>query len=184
MTMNRVCALTGAEFPLFAFSHCRDVVAAVSKAGGFGVLGATRFTPEQLEEELDWIDAHVDGAPYGVDVLVPEVVDPAVRTLADNRSRAQAIDPAYQGFVNSVLGDYGIAPEPELKILPERMGITPENGLALMEVAFRHPIRLIANALGIAPAAMIAEGKRRGVPVAALVGARAMTCPCWRRAGS
>ena len=53
MTMNRVCALTGAEFPLFAFSHCRDVVAAVSKAGGFGVLGATRFTPEQLEEELD-----------------------------------------------------------------------------------------------------------------------------------
>ena len=172
MTMNRVCALTGAEFPLFAFSHCRDVVAAVSKAGGFGVLGATRFTPEQLEEELDWIDAHVDGAPYGVDVLVPEVVDPAVRTLADNRSRAQAIDPAYQGFVNSVLGDYGIAPEPELKILPERMGITPENGLALMEVAFRHPIRLIANALGIAPAAMIAEGKRRGVPVAALVGAK------------
>ena len=173
MTMNRVCALTGAEFPLFAFSHCRDVVAAVSKAGGFGVLGATRFTPEQLEEELDWIDAHVDGAPYGVDVLVPEVVDPAVRTLADNRSRAQAIDPAYQGFVNSVLGDYGIAPEPELQILPERMGITPENGLALMEVAFRHPIRLIANALGIAPAAMIAEGKRRGVPVAALVGAKA-----------
>ena len=172
MTMNRVCALTGAEFPLFAFSHCRDVVVAVSKAGGFGVLGATRFTPEQLEEELDWIDAHVDGAPYGVDVLVPEVVDPAVRTLADNRSRAQAIDPAYQGFVNSVLGDYGIAPEPELKILPERMGITPENGLALMEVAFRHPIRLIANALGIAPGAMIAEGKRRGVPVAALVGAK------------
>ena len=70
MTMNRVCALTGAEFPLFAFSHCRDVVAAVSKAGGFGVLGATRFTPEQLKEELDWIDAHVDGAPYGVDVLI------------------------------------------------------------------------------------------------------------------
>ncbi|MBX7501036.1 nitronate monooxygenase family protein [Qipengyuania sp. YG27] len=172
MPMNRVCEMTGAEFPLFAFSHCRDVVAAVSKAGGFGVLGATRFTPEQLEEELAWIDAHVDGAPYGVDVLVPEVIDPRVRELSDNKSRAAAIDPAYQGFVNSVLGQYGIAPEPEMPILKERMGITPENGLALMEVAFRHPIRLIANALGIAPAAMIAEGKRRGVPVAALVGAK------------
>ena len=47
--MNRVCEMTGAEFPLFAFSHCRDVVAAVSKAGGFGVFGATRFSPDQLE---------------------------------------------------------------------------------------------------------------------------------------
>ncbi|MBX7494382.1 nitronate monooxygenase [Qipengyuania sp. 6B39] len=172
MPMNRVCEMTGAEFPLFAFSHCRDVVAAVSKAGGFGVLGATRFSPDQLEEELAWIDSHVDGAPYGVDVLVPEVIDPRVRELGDNRSRAAAIDPAYQGFVNEVLGHYGIAPEPEMPILRERMGITPENGLALMEVAFRHPIRLIANALGIAPSAMIEEGKKRGVPVAALVGAK------------
>ena len=172
MPMNRICELTGAEFPLFAFSHCRDVVAAVSKAGGLGVLGATRFSPEQLEEELSWIDSHVDGAPYGVDVLVPEVIDPRVSELSDNKSRAAAIDPAYQGFVNSVLGQYGIAPEAEMPILRERMGITPENGLALMEVAFRHPIRLIANALGIAPTAMIKEGKQRGVPVAALVGAK------------
>lgn len=172
MSMNRLCALTGAEFPLFAFSHCRDVVAAVSRAGGFGVLGATRFTPEQLEEELAWIDAHVDGAPYGVDVLVPEVVDPRVRELADNRSRAKAIDPSYQGFVNSVLGAHDIVPESQMPIVAERMGITPENGLALMEVAFRHPIRLIANALGVAPASMITEGRKRGVPVAALVGAK------------
>ena len=172
MPMNRVCELTGADFPLFAFSHCRDVVAAVSKAGGFGVLGATRFSPDQLEEELAWIDAHVEGAPYGVDVLVPEVIDPRVRDLSDNKSRAAAIDPSYQGFVNRVLGEFGIAPEPEMPILRERMGITPENGLALMEVAFRHPIRLIANALGIAPPTMIEEGKRRGVPVAALVGAK------------
>ena len=171
MPMNRLCAMTGAKFPLFAFSHCRDVVAAVSKAGGFGVFGATRFTPEQLEEELAWIDAHVGGAPYGVDVLVPEVIDPRVAALADNASRAAAIDPAYQDYANEILGGANIAPE-ELRILPERMGITPENGLALMEVAFRHPIRLIANALGIAPAAMIAEGKARGVPVAALVGAK------------
>ena len=172
MAMNRVCELTGAEFPLFAFSHCRDVVAAVSRAGGFGVLGATRFTPEQLEEELAWIDAHVDGAPYGVDVLVPEVIDPSVTALSDNLMRAAAIDPAYQGFTNDLLARYGIAPEPEMPILKERMGITPENGLALMEVAFRHPIKLIANALGIAPAAMITRGKELGVPVAALVGAK------------
>jgi NAD(P)H-dependent flavin oxidoreductase YrpB (nitropropane dioxygenase family) len=169
---NAVCRLTGAEFPLFAFSHCRDVVAAVSKAGGFGVLGATRFSPEQLEEELAWIDAHVDGAPYGVDVLVPEVIDPRVTGLADNAARAAAIGEEHKRFAADLLARHGVETPPDQPVLRERMGITPENGLALMEVAFRHPIRLIANALGIAPPQMIAEGKRRGVPVAALVGAK------------
>lgn len=169
---NAVCRMTGCEFPLFAFSHCRDVVAAVSKAGGFGVLGATRFSPDQLEEELAWIDAHVDGAPYGVDVIVPEIVDARVAGLHDNAARAAAIDTKYAGFAADILERYGIEGDREVPPLRERMGITPENGMALMDVAFRHPIRLIANALGIAPPEMIAEGKRRGVAVAALVGAK------------
>ena len=170
---NEVCRLTGCEFPLFAFSHCRDVVVAVSKAGGFGVLGATRFTPEQLEEELAWIDAHIDGAPYGVDVLVPEVVDPRVAGMADNDARALAISNEHRAFTAELLGQYGIAVPPEEVVAWRgRSGITPENGYALMEVAFRHPIRLIANALGIAPPEMIAQGKARGIPVAALVGAK------------
>ena len=88
---NAICRLTGCEFPLFAFSHCRDVVVAVSKAGGFGVLGAAAFSPEQLDRELDWIDAHIGGAPYGVDVLVPETVDPRVAGLRDSASRAAQI---------------------------------------------------------------------------------------------
>ena len=169
---NAVCRMTGCEFPLFAFSHCRDVVAAVSKAGGFGVLGATRFSPDQLEEELAWIDAHVDGAPYGVDVIVPEIVDARVAGMHDNAARAAAIDTKYAGFAADILERHGIEGDREVRPLRERMGITPQNGMALMDVAFRHPIRLIANALGIAPPAMIAEGKRRGVAVAALVGAK------------
>ena len=170
---NDVCRLTGCEFPLFAFSHCRDVVVAVSKAGGFGVLGATRFTPEQLEEELAWIDEHIEGAPYGVDVLVPEVVDPRVAGMADNDARASAISDEHRAFTADLLGQYGIAVPPEEVVAWRgRSGITPENGHALMEVAFRHPIRLIANALGIAPPEMIAQGKARGIPVAALVGAK------------
>lgn len=169
---NQVCALTGCEFPLFAFSHCRDVVVAVSKAGGFGVLGATRFSPEELEEELAWIDAHIDGAPYGVDVLVPETVDPRVADLGNNAARAAAIPQEHQRFTADLLGQYGIKVDQAQVVLRERVGITPENGLALLEVAFRHPIRLIANALGIAPPEMIRLGKLHGVPVAALVGAK------------
>ena len=65
----------GIEFPIFAFSHCRDVVAAVSRAGGMGVLGALYFTPDELEIELKWIDEHVDGKPYGVDLVMPAKVE-------------------------------------------------------------------------------------------------------------
>src|SRR5688500_20219565 len=68
-----ICEQLGMEFPIFAFSHCRDVVAAVSRAGGFGVLGALAFTPEELEVELQWIDDNVDGKPYGVDLVMPAV---------------------------------------------------------------------------------------------------------------
>ena len=69
---TEICEKLGIEFPIFAFTHCRDVVVAVSHAGGFGVLGALGFTPEQLEEELNWIDAHIGDKPYGVDIVIPE----------------------------------------------------------------------------------------------------------------
>ena len=51
---SKICELLDIEFPLVAFTHCRDVVVAVSKAGGCGVLGAVGMTPEQLEEELKY----------------------------------------------------------------------------------------------------------------------------------
>ena len=66
-----ICERLDIEFPIFAFSHCRDVVAAVSRAGGYGVLGALAFSPEQLEIELNWIDEHIDSKPYGVDIVMP-----------------------------------------------------------------------------------------------------------------
>ena len=72
---SRLCAKLGIEFPLFAFSHCRNVVVEVSKAGGFGVLGAVGLTPENLEQELNWIDENIDGKPYGIDLLIPNRMD-------------------------------------------------------------------------------------------------------------
>jgi NAD(P)H-dependent flavin oxidoreductase YrpB (nitropropane dioxygenase family) len=68
---TQICDDLGIEFPIFAFTHCRDVVVAVSKAGGFGVLGAVGFTPEQLEIELNWIDENIGDRPYGVDIVIP-----------------------------------------------------------------------------------------------------------------
>jgi len=167
-----ICEMLGIEFPLFAFSHCRDVVAAVSRAGGFGVLGATIHTPETIEQELKWIDDHVDGKPYGLDVLIPENIATAGEKDVTWQSLEARVTPEHRDFTKSLLKKYGI----ELPAAPVRANepqpFDADNALRLLEVSFRHPIRLIANALGVPPKAMIEMGKRHGVPVAALVGAK------------
>jgi NAD(P)H-dependent flavin oxidoreductase YrpB (nitropropane dioxygenase family) len=159
--------LVGAEFPLFAFSHCRDVVAAVSRAGGFGVLGGARFTPQSLEQELKWIDDHVGGKPYGIDILIPE--HQAVKAGTNVETIAAMVPPEHRAFVEDLLRRSGIEPISEA---PQGRATTAYHGEPLLEVAFKHPIRLIANALGIAPPIMIERARHFGVPVAALVGAK------------
>lgn len=165
-----LCRMVGVDFPLFAFSHCRDVVAAVSRAGGFGVLGGSGFTPESLEVELRWIDERVDGKPYGVDILVPE--HQAAARGIDAEALAARVPARHRDFVVGLLARHGVAIGPEETVRRSLSTTSHEVGERLMDVAFRHPIRLIANALGIAPPSMIERGRRHGVPVAALVGAR------------
>ena len=88
-----ICDMLGIEFPLLAFSHCRDVVAAVSRAGGFGVLGATAHSPESIEQELKWIDDHADGKPYGLDVLIPENISTAARRTSPGKAWSEGFRP-------------------------------------------------------------------------------------------
>ena len=105
---NPICEMLGVEFPLIAFSHCRDVIAAVSKAGGFGVLGATAFSPSALEEELKWIDDHIDGRPYGVDVLIPENLSIKGEKDVTIRSLAERIPQGHKDFVRNLLAKHDI----------------------------------------------------------------------------
>ena len=166
---SAICELLGIDFPLLAFSHCRDVVAAVSSAGGFGVLGAAAFSPEQLDRELTWIDDHVGGRPYGADILVP------VKVSGEGLTRgaiADLIPAAHRDFVAAVLAEHGVdAPAPASGGSSATLG-SASNNEDLLEVAFTHPIRLIANALGPPPGYLLDRARAAGVPVAALVGAR------------
>src|ERR1700678_3972998 len=97
-----VCEKFGIDFPLFAFSHCRDVVAAVTNAGGVGGLGASSHTPEQLEQELSWIDDHVNGKPYGADIIVPAKFEGKGETLSRGDLAARIPD-SYRSFVADLL---------------------------------------------------------------------------------
>src|SRR3954466_8788990 len=136
-----ITEMFGIEYPILAFSHCRDVVAAVSRAGGLGVLGATGHSPEDLGVDLKWIEAEVKGAPLGVDVLLP--VKHA--TAAD----ADPMTPAHRDFVNRLLADHGLEPLPEeapRKTAGTQDGmpglLDPEDfARRLLEVAFDFPIK-------------------------------------------
>ena len=165
-----ICDLFGIELPLFAFSHCRDVVAAVTNAGGFGVLGVSTMTPDELEQELTWIDQQVKGKPYGADILIPDVYEGKGQDI-DIDALAAMIPPQHFEFIDKLLTEHGV--DLAERQLPTTMpAISDEVSTQLLDVAFGHPIKLIANALGVPPQFMVDRAKAEGVQIAALVGAK------------
>ena len=166
-----ICELLDIDIPLLAFSHCRDVVAAVTNAGGFGVLGASSHTAEELEAELSWIDDHVGGRPYGADILVPEKFEGKGEGLDAQRLLARIPD-AHRHFVGELLRDHGIDTDDSQVAQAVGQALNDKKVEQLLEVSLRHPIKLIANALGVPPQFMIDAAKGAGIPVAALVGAK------------
>ncbi len=171
-----ICEMFDIEFPLIAFTHCRDVVVAVSKAGGMGVFGAVAHPPDRLEEELRWIDEHIEGKPYGIDLIVPnKMAEVSVGGL--NRDKVEAAIPQeYFQFAAGILAQHDISAEGLYSFRDETFrasqNMQASGAAETLEVAFSHPIKLVANALGVPPTIMLEMGKRHGVQVAALVGAK------------
>ncbi len=171
-----ICTRLGCEAPIFAFSHCRDVVVEVTRAGGFGVLGAATFSPEQLEVELAWIDRHTDGKPYGVDVIIPSTYDAEAERSAGDLQRL--IPAAHRAFMDDLLEKEGIPllPEGERErivgeIVAGRGSMTPDGARRLVDVALRHrQVKLIVSALGSPPPDVVADIKAHGVVVGAMCG--------------
>ncbi|GAB7046171.1 NAD(P)H-dependent flavin oxidoreductase [Catenuloplanes indicus] len=163
--------LTGVRHPIVGFNRSPAVVAEVTNAGGFGVLAASAYAPEELDAQLTWIEERVRGRPYGVDLLVPSTFakgDPH-DLIASLRAQIPA---AHFAFVDDLLARYGIPPTGTRDVADEfAAGVSPAGVTALLDVAFQHRISLIANALGTPPPDLVARGKAAGVIVAALVGA-------------
>ena len=167
-----ICDLLDIEFPLIAFSHCRDVVVEVSKAGGFGVLGAARYNASTLEAELSWIDEHIDGKPYGVDLIAPTSMAVAEENGAAENLKNR-VPQEYFDFASGILERHGIdSSDVYANQYESDSFLTKNKATSIIDVAFDHPIKLIANALGVPPAYMIDMGKEKGVATAALIGTR------------
>ncbi|MEX2247841.1 MAG: nitronate monooxygenase family protein [Dehalococcoidia bacterium] len=168
---TRICDEFGIEFPIFAFSHCRDVVAAVSRAGGMGVLGALAFSPEQLKIELAWIDEHVDGKPYGVDIVMPATSVTAGGDVSEEQLQ-KMIPQQHRDYVEQVLSRHGVPPLPEGAPRPmELLGWVPGTARSQVDIALEHRVALLVNALGPPPPDVVQKAHDHGIKVAALVGA-------------
>jgi NAD(P)H-dependent flavin oxidoreductase YrpB (nitropropane dioxygenase family) len=171
-----LCHLVGCKVPIFAFSHCRDVVAAVSRAGGFGVLGGSTFTPEQFETELGWLDEHTGGKPYGIDVLIPSVYDKQAETTPE---QLEALIPAeHRAFLDGILTAHGV---PELadderarlrhELASGRGAMTPDGARRLIDLALKHPqVKLAVSALGAPPPDVVEKLRAYDVLIGALCG--------------
>ena len=170
-----ICDELGIEFPIFAFTHCRDVVVAVSKAGGYGVLGAVGFSPEQLEIELNWIDEHIGDHPYGVDIVIPNKYEGMDEDLSPEQlgdMLRSMVPQEHLDFGRNLLLDHGVplgerGEDNSLQLL----GWTEATATPQVEIALQHDkVTLIANALGTPPTEIIDLIHRKGRKVAALCG--------------
>ncbi len=170
-----LCDELGIEFPIFAFTHCRDVVVAVGKAGGFGVLGAVGFTPEQLEIELTWIDENIGDRRYGVDIVIPnkyEGMDSGMSGEELAEMLRKMVPQEHLDFGRKLLADHGVPVDESTDADSlQLLGWTEATATPQVDVALRHPkMTLIANALGTPPAEMIEQIHSSGRKVAALCG--------------
>ncbi len=170
---TELCDRLGIEFPIFAFTHCRDVVVEVSKAGGFGVLGVVGFTNEEIEMELKWIDEHIGDKPYGIDVVIPGKYE-GMGELDPEKLEAQLkamVPQQHRDFVEKLLSDHGVPELPAGQERNELLGWTEATATPQVDIALGHEkCRLIANALGTPPKDVIDHIHESGRLVAALCG--------------
>lgn len=172
---TEICDRLGIQFPVFAFSHCRDVVAAVSKAGGLGVLGALAFDADHLEVELAWLDEHCGDAPYGVDIVIPQkYAGQGLDDLTPDQLEAELkthIPDEHRRFAAKILADHGVPDLPGDEPRRDLLGMTAVTAVPQIPVILRHDkARLVANALGTPPAELVEEIQATGRLVGALCG--------------
>jgi NAD(P)H-dependent flavin oxidoreductase YrpB (nitropropane dioxygenase family) len=166
----------GCEVAIFAFSHCRDVVVEVTKAGGFGVLGAGSHTPEQLEHELAWIDSHVGGRPYGVDVIMTTKYDKSTETITG--PLIDIIPQAHKDFITELLDREGVPRlPPEIEQEKREEGAkrdrnpTRWGARRLIDISVQHPqVKMVVNALGVPSRDLVDELHSSGRLVGGLCG--------------
>ena len=164
----------GLDLSLFAFSYMPDVVVEVCKAGGMGVLGAVRFTPDELSEAIEYVEARIGGRPYGVDIVMPAKTEAVAGMPMDELHDMldKMIPQEHRDFVERLLKEHGV-PELPAQAQHQRDLLSWNDTEARQQVERsldRPDVKLIVNALGPPPKDIVDQSHEAGVKVAALVG--------------
>jgi NAD(P)H-dependent flavin oxidoreductase YrpB (nitropropane dioxygenase family) len=160
-----ICDRLGIEYPIFGFSHSKEVTAAISNAGGFGVYGATRDMPDAIPARLAEIRSMVGDRPFGVDLLLPV-------GMADKNDWAAAeakIPEAHKAFVRRLKQKYKV-PAPSGKSFFSSVVRSNELFEAQADAVMKSDVNLFASAIGTPPH-IIERAKQTGKITLSLVGA-------------
>ena len=160
-----ICDRLGIDYPIFGFSHSMEVTAAITRAGGFGVYGATRDLPEVISARLAAIRSMVGDRPFGADLLLP-------LGIADEHDWAAAdakIPKAHKAFVRYLKQKYGV-PHPTGKSFFSSVVRSTELFEAQADAVLASDVDLFASAIGTPPH-IIERAKKAGKVTLSLVGA-------------
>ncbi|MGH2586741.1 MAG: nitronate monooxygenase, partial [Dehalococcoidia bacterium] len=174
---TKVCDILGIEYPVLlagmgptagggrGSAATAPLVAAVSNAGGLGVLGGAGFNPDALREEIGKIRSQTD-KPFGVDLLMPSnavrVEAPANGSGADWRAQ---VPQEYWDAIATLKQQFGI-PETEA---PRTAGGARWRVEDQVEVVLTERVPVLASGLGN-PAPYVPRCRELGITVIALVG--------------
>ena len=103
---TRLCEEFGVEFPIVAFSHCKDVVAAVINAGGMACYGALSETPEGIASTAAWIRERVGDKPFGMDSVMPA----SVPDTASKEDLLKQVPKTHWDFVQKIREEFNLPP--------------------------------------------------------------------------
>ncbi len=162
---TKLCDMLGIEFPIIAFTHCKDVVVAVINAGGFAVLGEAMHTPDEIAADINWIRARIGGKPFGIDLVLPASVPPK-DTLEELLAK---IPEAQRQFAQSIKEKYKV-PEPKGQVaLHQWGGLNQEMARAQLDVILEERVPVFTSGLG-SPAFIIKAAHERGIKIFGLIG--------------
>ena len=160
-----LCDKLGIEYPIVAFTHCKDVAVAVINSGGFAVLGEALHTPDHIAADIKWIRERIGGKPFGIDLVLPSSV-PEEKSVEE----LLAMIPAeHRAFEQKIKAKYNV---PDPKVRPDIHvwgGLDQKRALNQLEVIFDERVPVFASGLG-SPAFLLKRAHELGMQVWGLVG--------------
>ncbi|MCC6388045.1 MAG: nitronate monooxygenase [Dehalococcoidia bacterium] len=176
-----LCHLLGIEYPVISAGMgpvgggaravaLAELTAAVSNAGGLGVIGGAGFSPDRLREEIAKVRSMTD-RPFGVDLLLPSNFLGGAASGEIPRDPRDLIPDSSKAGMRKIAGDLGIEWKPIEQVSNPMANRRQGGGMSddQMEVVIEERVPVFAAGLGT-PAPWLDRLHANGTKVLSLVG--------------